>query len=66
MLKNLALALGLLAGLSACAAPYGYPEYGYPAGYGYAQPPVLRGKQDEKSASIRMRKCRRMRNEGRV
>jgi hypothetical protein len=25
---------------------------------------VLRGKQDEKSASIRMRKCRRMRDEG--
>jgi hypothetical protein len=27
---------------------------------------LLRGKQDEKSASIRMRKCRRMRDEGRV
>jgi hypothetical protein len=27
---------------------------------------VLRGKQDEKSASIRMRKCRRMRDEGRA
>jgi hypothetical protein len=42
MLKNLALALGLLAGLSACAAPYGYPEYGYP-GYGYAEPPAYSG-----------------------
>jgi len=27
---------------------------------------MLRGKQDEKSASIRMRKCRRMRDEGRA
>jgi len=27
---------------------------------------VLRGKQDEKSASIRMRKYRRMRDEGRA
>ena len=27
---------------------------------------LLRGKQDEKSASIRMRKCRRMRDEGRA
>ena len=27
---------------------------------------VLRGKQDEKSTSIRMRKCRRMRDEGRA
>jgi hypothetical protein len=37
MLKNLAIVLGLLAGLSACAAPYGYPGYGNP-GYGYAEP----------------------------
>src|SRR5690349_18748704 len=28
--------------------------------------PVQRGKQDEKSASIGMRKCRRMRDEGRA
>ena len=27
---------------------------------------LLRGKQDEKSASIGMRKCRRMRDEGRA
>lgn len=27
---------------------------------------VLSGKQDEKSASIRMRKCRRIRDEGRA
>jgi hypothetical protein len=27
---------------------------------------VLRGKQDEKSTSIRMRKCRRMRDEVRA
>src|SRR5690242_8354958 len=27
---------------------------------------LLRGKQDEKSASIEMRKCRRMRDEGRA
>jgi len=42
MLKNLAIAFGLAAGLSACAAPYGYPGYGYPGygntGYGYSQP----------------------------
>jgi len=37
MLKNLAIVLGLLAGLSACTAPYGYPGYGNP-GYGYAEP----------------------------
>jgi hypothetical protein len=37
MLKNLAIVFGLLAGLSGCAAPYGYPGYGNP-GYGYAQP----------------------------
>jgi hypothetical protein len=29
-------------------------------------PRLLRGKQDEKSTSIRMRKCRRMRDEGRA
>jgi hypothetical protein len=39
MLKNLALVFGLLAGLSACVAPYRYPEYGYPPGYAYSQPP---------------------------
>ena len=43
MLKNLAIGFGLLAGLSASVAPYGYPGYGYsgyPApGYGYSQPP---------------------------
>jgi len=27
---------------------------------------VLSGKQDEKSTSIRMRECRRMRDEGRA
>jgi hypothetical protein len=27
---------------------------------------MLRGKQDENSTSIRMRKCRRMRDEGRA
>jgi len=27
---------------------------------------LLSGKQDEKSTSIRMRECRRMRDEGRV
>jgi hypothetical protein len=43
MLKNLALVFGLLAGLSACAAPYGYPGYGYPPGYGYAEPPAYSG-----------------------
>jgi hypothetical protein len=43
MLKNLALALGLLAGLSACVAPYGDPGYSYPPGYGYAQPPAYYG-----------------------
>jgi hypothetical protein len=38
MLKNLAIAFALLAGLSACAAPYGYP----PAS-GYAEPPAYYG-----------------------
>jgi hypothetical protein len=37
MFKNLAIAFGLAAGLSACAAPYGYPGYGN-TGYGYAEP----------------------------
>lgn len=37
MLKNLAIALGLMAGLSACAAPYGYTGYDNP-GYGYNEP----------------------------
>ena len=36
MLKNLAIAFGLAAGLSACAAPYGYTGYGN-TGYGYAE-----------------------------
>jgi hypothetical protein len=37
MFKNLAIVAGLLAGLSACVAPYGYPGYGY-TGYGYNEP----------------------------
>ena len=37
MFKNLVIAFGLAAGLSACAAPYGYPGYGN-TGYGYAEP----------------------------
>jgi hypothetical protein len=37
MLKNLAIVLGLVAGLSACVGPYGYNGYGG-AGYGYNQP----------------------------
>jgi hypothetical protein len=37
MLKNLAIVFGLVAGLSACAAPYGYPGYGN-TGYGYNEP----------------------------
>jgi hypothetical protein len=36
MLKNLAIVLGLVAGLSACMGPYGYSGYG--AGYGYNRP----------------------------
>ena len=38
MLKNLTIVFGLVAGLSACAAPYEYPGYGYtePAYYGPA------------------------------
>jgi hypothetical protein len=48
MFKNLVIAFGLAAGLSACAAPYGYTGYGYQGygypgygntGYGYSQPP---------------------------
>ncbi len=52
MLKNLAIVLGLVVGLSACVAPYGYNGYGYNGygntgygntgygntGYGYNQP----------------------------
>ena len=42
MLKK-TIVLGLVVGLSACVAPYGYPGYGYPGygntGYGYSQPP---------------------------
>jgi hypothetical protein len=37
MLENLAIIFGLAAGLSACAAPYGYTGYGN-TGYGYAEP----------------------------
>ena len=37
MFKNLAIAFGLAAGLSACAPPYGYTGYGE-TGYGYAEP----------------------------
>jgi hypothetical protein len=36
MLKNLAIVLGLAAGLSACTGPYGYNGYGN--GYGYNRP----------------------------
>ena len=34
MLKNLAMVLGLVAGLTACTGPYGYSGYGN-TGYGY-------------------------------
>jgi hypothetical protein len=34
MLKNLMIVFGLVAGLSACAAPYGYTGYAEPAYYG--------------------------------
>ena len=34
MLKNLAMVLGLVAGLTACMGPYGSSGYGY-TGYGY-------------------------------
>ena len=34
MLKNLAIVIGLVAGLSACVGPYGYNGYGN-TGYGY-------------------------------
>jgi hypothetical protein len=37
MLKNLAIVLGLVAGLSACVGPYGYGGYGN-IGYGYNEP----------------------------
>ena len=36
MLKNLAIVLGLVVGLSACMGPYGYNGYG--TGYGYNRP----------------------------
>jgi hypothetical protein len=35
MLKNLAMVLGLVAGLTACMGPYGYSGYGH-TGYGYS------------------------------
>ena len=35
MLKNLAMVLGLVAGLTACMGPYGYSGYGN-TGYGYS------------------------------
>ena len=35
MLKNLAIVLGLVAGLTACTGPYGYSGYGN-TGYGYS------------------------------
>jgi hypothetical protein len=37
MLKNLTIVFGLMAGLSACAVPYGYTGYGS-TGYGYNEP----------------------------
>ena len=37
MPKNLMIVLGLIMGLSACAAPSGYNGYGNP-GYGYGGP----------------------------
>jgi hypothetical protein len=37
MLKNLTIVFGLVGGLSACAAPYGYSGYGN-TGYGYNEP----------------------------
>jgi hypothetical protein len=37
MLKRLTVVFGLVAGLSACAAPYGYTGYGN-TGYGYTEP----------------------------
>ncbi len=49
MFKNLAIALGLMAGLAACVGPYGYNGYngynGYGgAGYGYGQPASYYGR----------------------
>ena len=35
MLKNLAIVLGLVAGLTACMGPYGYNGYGSAAGDGH-------------------------------
>jgi hypothetical protein len=37
MIKNLTIVFGLVAGLSACAAPYGSTGYGN-VGYGYNEP----------------------------
>jgi hypothetical protein len=37
MLKNLTIVFGLVTGLSACMAPYGYTGYGN-TGYGYNEP----------------------------
>jgi hypothetical protein len=37
MVKKLTIALGLMAGLSACTAPYAYTGYHNP-GYGYNEP----------------------------
>lgn len=45
MLKNLTIALGLMAGLSACTAPYAYTGYDNP-GYGYNEPAYYRPVYD--------------------
>lgn len=37
MFKHLMVVVGLVAGLSACAGPYGYPGYDN-TGYGYNEP----------------------------
>jgi hypothetical protein len=53
MLRNLAMVLGLVAGLTACAGPYGYSGYGN-TGYGYsARDPGYRYNRNDDAGDAR-------------
>jgi len=54
------------AGSTSKGAAANWPSMATAATTGATGRRLLRGKQDEKSASIEMRKCRRMRDEGRA
>jgi hypothetical protein len=57
MLKNVALALRLLAGLSACAAPYGYPGYGYSPGMDTLEPRPITPRPSTTDPTTRTSAC---------